>query len=338
VEAADILRIGLYYGETNNLSRGSVGTYWGCNSRLPWTADSGQPRIIFADADGNNIVNSADVIPIGLNYGKTHAVAISKTVPFPTAEQTTSDAIISFVAPSSIRAGHVFAIDAHVNSAKAIYGIAFNFRYRVIGKNTRPQSDVGLDLRLLGIDKDGSSLGTNLLDFSSIQDSIGASDYAMTATMGDGYLGGGKLISIRMEASTALTDEDTISIEITRPVANDKFGNPILVQGDLATLIVNGNNKPRQYLLEQNYPNPFNPTTFIRFELPVSSKIMLKIYDVLGREVATLVDETRAAGFYNTSLEGSKLVSGVYYYRLTAMSMENPSRIFDQVKKTILMR
>jgi hypothetical protein len=70
--------------------------------------------------------------------------------------------------------------------------------------------------------------------------------------------------------------------------------------------------------LEQNFPNPFNPTTTIRFAIPQNEHVTLKVYDLLGREVATLVNEARSAGNHEAFFDASNLASGVYIYRLTA--------------------
>ncbi len=79
-------------------------------------------------------------------------------------------------------------------------------------------------------------------------------------------------------------------------------------------------NTPSEFQLQQNYPNPFNPTTVISYQLPVTNHVSLRVYDVLGRETATLVDEQQPAGFYNYQLSISSyhLSSGVYFYRLQA--------------------
>jgi hypothetical protein len=95
---------------------------------------------------------------------------------------------------------------------------------------------------------------------------------------------------------------------------------------------------PSQFALEQNYPNPFNPSTVIRYQLPVNSWVVLKLYNVLGQEVATLVNEKREAGSYEVSFDGSKLTSGVYFYKLVAQSSEDSRTVFNDVQKMILIK
>jgi probable HAF family extracellular repeat protein len=75
---------------------------------------------------------------------------------------------------------------------------------------------------------------------------------------------------------------------------------------------------PQNFALEQNYPNPFNPSTQIRFDISEQSHVTLKVYDILGREVTTLVNETKSPGRYEVSFEAATLPSGVYLYRIEA--------------------
>ncbi|AFH50172.1 Peptidase S8/S53 subtilisin kexin sedolisin [Ignavibacterium album JCM 16511] len=88
---------------------------------------------------------------------------------------------------------------------------------------------------------------------------------------------------------------------------------------------------PTEFLLEQNYPNPFNPTTKISWQSPVGSWQTLKVFDILGNEVATLVDEYKEAGRYEVEFDASNLSSGVYIYRLQADA-------FVSTRKMILLR
>ena len=75
---------------------------------------------------------------------------------------------------------------------------------------------------------------------------------------------------------------------------------------------------PVEFNLQQNYPNPFNPETIINYQLTINNFVSLKVYDVLGREIATLVNEEKPAGSYEVSFNGSRLPSGVYFVRMTA--------------------
>ncbi|MDP2039038.1 MAG: T9SS type A sorting domain-containing protein, partial [Ignavibacteria bacterium] len=102
-------------------------------------------------------------------------------------------------------------------------------------------------------------------------------------------------------------------------------------------LVVTGINEdktlPTKFFLGQNYPNPFNPSTTINYQLPTAGYVTLKVYDVLGREVATLVNEYQQAGTYNSqfAIRNYQLHSGVYFYRLKAGN-------FVQSKKMILLK
>jgi hypothetical protein len=94
---------------------------------------------------------------------------------------------------------------------------------------------------------------------------------------------------------------------------------------------------PKEFSLSQNYPNPFNPITKIHFEIPLlgwderGGLVTLKVYDVLGNEVATLVSEEKPAGEYEVEFDGSELTSGVYFYKLISGN-------YVSTKKTLLLK
>lgn len=77
---------------------------------------------------------------------------------------------------------------------------------------------------------------------------------------------------------------------------------------------------PKEFKLEQNYPNPFNPLTKIRYEVPIKSKISLKVFDILGNELTTLVDQIQEPGYYEIDFSASELSSGIYFSRLESDS------------------
>ncbi|MBC8041850.1 MAG: family 16 glycosylhydrolase [Rhizobacter sp.] len=96
--------------------------------------------------------------------------------------------------------------------------------------------------------------------------------------------------------------------------------------------------QPQIFSLSQNYPNPFNPATAVNYQLPAASQVQLKVFDVLGREVATLVDAKQAAGNYRVNFNASNLSSGIYFYRLTAGSSDARSGNFTATKKMVLVK
>ncbi len=107
-------------------------------------------------------------------------------------------------------------------------------------------------------------------------------------------------------------------------LADTLFGGTLVSVGD-------GKELPKTFSLEQNYPNPFNPSTKIKFAIPRESHVTLKVYDILGQEVTTLVNEVVQPGYHEILYVGSRLTSGVYFYRLV-------SDDYASIKKFILLK
>ncbi len=95
---------------------------------------------------------------------------------------------------------------------------------------------------------------------------------------------------------------------------------------------------PASYLLSQNYPNPFNPATLLRYQLPVESRVRLTIQDLLGQEVAVLVNGIQGAGYRQTEWNAAHFASGIYFYRIEAVSIADPGKTFNQVRKMVLVK
>jgi aminopeptidase N len=112
----------------------------------------------------------------------------------------------------------------------------------------------------------------------------------------------------------------------------DPNNDIVLKTATLAVGINNASNiTPDKFAVYQNYPNPFNPTTSIKFDIPKNTFVTLKVYDVLGKEVATLINEVRAAGSYNVDWNASFYPSGVYFYKLE-------SKDFTETKRMLLIK
>jgi hypothetical protein len=114
------------------------------------------------------------------------------------------------------------------------------------------------------------------------------------------------------------------SLQSTRP--NVCFSNQIISGTGNSNKLV-----PENFYLSQNYPNPFNPTTKIKFGLAKNSFVSLKIFDILGREIKSLVNTQMTAGEYIVDFNGSELPSGAYFYRLETNN-------FTETKKLILLK
>ncbi len=130
--------------------------------------------------------------------------------------------------------------------------------------------------------------------------------------------GGGLYLVVATKMNSEFTDGDVYG----------RFISPVTSVNEKTSQL------PKEFALSQNYPNPFNPTTTIKFDIPsvgTQHVVSLRVYDILGKEVATLVNEQKEAGSYEVQFDASKLASGIYFYRLTAGS-------YTAVKKLVLMK
>jgi len=105
-----------------------------------------------------------------------------------------------------------------------------------------------------------------------------------------------------------------VQVQETKEIVQAAVKNVIeMVNGVQNNIVI-----PEGFSLQQNYPNPFNPSTTIRYSLPSSSRVKLVVYDLLGREIAILVDEEQSAGWKETEWNSKDVSSGIYFYKLTA--------------------
>ena len=129
--------------------------------------------------------------------------------------------------------------------------------------------------------------------------------------MGDYYL--------RLSAS--------VNEEVGLSLSDIQMDNVLLEKSGLQVRNFKGESIPIVYALEQNYPNPFNPATTIKYQIPEGGIVTLKIYDILGSEVTTLVDDFKNEGKYETTFDASSLASGVYLYRLKVNDFVNTKKM-----------
>jgi hypothetical protein len=129
-------------------------------------------------------------------------------------------------------------------------------------------------------------------------------------------------------------DGRTVDLEdgttVTIPTAETRIRLKILEAGKKSI--------PREFGLAQNYPNPFNPSTVISYQLPVPSRVLLRVYDVLGRNVKTLVDGMEDAGYKSVTWDAAERASGVYFYRLDAASTGKGGAKYINVRKMVVVK
>jgi predicted acyl esterase len=117
-------------------------------------------------------------------------------------------------------------------------------------------------------------------------------------------------------------------------LSSNSYLNFPVTTGGISFVSGNGSSLPEEFILNQNYPNPFNPVTKISYSIPYSSDVALKVYDIQGRFIKTLVSENKSAGNYEVSFNASDLSSGIYLYKLTC----NGREYFESTKKMIVVK
>ncbi|MCZ7610011.1 MAG: T9SS type A sorting domain-containing protein [Ignavibacterium sp.] len=140
---------------------------------------------------------------------------------------------------------------------------------------------------------------------------------------------------------TIITGLPTSSLAIRLKVNNNlepqyaaaviKSDESVLLKNNPIELNLSGTETVKEYALDQNYPNPFNPSTTIKFQIPKDGFVSLKVYDILGNEITTLVNEEKSQGRYEVIFNASSLANGVYIYKIQ-------SGDFISSKKMILLK
>ncbi len=308
---ANLSNLGRYlYGEISSARvHPKTGTFWGLSSALGWelveidgTTGEAFPRVTIAlPPGGSSDLKGMDFSPGGTLYiggvdGRIYAVDTSTGA----ATLAWSTKIpISGLAFDPVSGDLWASVRANVTLRDRIFRINLQTGDTIgVGNTgfTQPLADIACDRlgNVFGLVRTGSGVPNNLL--------------------------------ARINLSTAA---GTVVGSFGRPGILAIAFSPDSILSDVGRQVARG--MPRDYRLMQNYPNPFNPTTTIRFQIPTAGHVTLKVYSMLGQEVATLVEGNRSPGLYSITFDGSHLSSGIYAYRLQ-------SGTSIETKKMILLK
>ncbi len=314
VDQADILPIGFNWGAVGN-KRSTISLDWSKQYCQPWDSVSNT----YVDCNGDGTINEADVLAVGLNWGKTHTSLSANRDNNIIANQNYSGKIrLSEIEHGSEDITLGLEFDATEGSPN-LRGLSFKLTY-------------GKGIESVAIEE-GAYLGTELLSFQHIENDKSSLGYAIVSKVSNNVDSKTSVAKIKIQFKDGYTAEN---IEITEVEGINANGEKIFAEGiaskiDLVTGIEENSVTVKEFRLHQNYPNPFNPTTTIAYSIPQDSHVKLSVYNILGEEVATLVNGNKSAGTYNLQFNASKLTSGVYIYRITTDKNSD-------VKKLILMK
>ena len=322
VDASDLLPIGLYYGQSRGVN--NSGIQWQGYIRSPWQADGNTPRRVFADANGDGVINAHDVLAIGFNYGKSYTTSEPALYVGKTLEKINGTLDLSIILSDNSEP----EIHIGMNSFSSVHGISFKIKFD--GLSDLPESYI--------IDLSDGVFGEDVLQFSKLVQEGGFIDIGLSQKADEGFSGEGELMRVVLHHEYPEGSDIHISLEDIRAI--DDKGNPLTITSE-SVVSIKDNERiiPAEYTISQNYPNPFNPVTTIEYGLPSESNVVLVIYDMLGREVTRLVDESQTAGMHRVNWDSSErsVSSGIYIYRIAATSIEDGST-FVKSRRMVLMK
>lgn len=325
VDQVDVLPIGLYWGRTGLSCSPSPSCAWSARCCTPWSPAAAT----YADANGDGKVDQADVLCIGLNWNKTHATSQLFAVGTPPTQ--TSSVASASLAPevnSVQRPNQEFVVRLKADGVIDLFGLSFELLY-----------DHANYISIISIEPD-SLFGGDVVFYSNVDTAAGKIAVGISRKAGQkGVTGAGSAVRVKAIVANNTPNGTTIQFSLQSVVANDSNGEflqlspgssrttifvPTIVADYIESIPVN-------YRLEQNYPNPFNPTTRIEFALPRLSHVTLRIFNLNGQEVVTLVSGELSAGQYQVDWDASSLNAGTYFYQLKTEE-------FAQTRKLTLVK
>ncbi len=314
VNQADILPIGLYW----NL-KGPARTCHSNESQwLPHTAKPWNPlKATYADANGNGTVDQGDILPIGLNWNRTHSNLVLAKLNPNRNEVSTSSAKLLIEISGELLPDKDITIFIVAKNIKKLFGLSYELIYtpttllspKLIEPG--PTNVLGNDVIVFSMDEKNTRQDTGKVSFG----------ISRKSGQGGVDVDSGIVTTIQAHVSPdAILGQSLSNLTLRNILANDELGNPIDIDTTYFNLITTVKDKSidvsNEFALDQNYPNPFNPSTIIHFRVKKRVTVKLTVYDLLGKEIETLVNKIYDPGEYQVSFNTDGLSSGVYLYHI----------------------
>jgi hypothetical protein len=304
--------------------RQNANTNWKAQSCISWTPS----EATYADATGNGAVDTLDIPVIIHNYNQTHTAATNQFTEnnFQTENSTPATIIkplVEFKAPDTLK------VKVQLLSVQNLFGVAFDL--------------IAVELKPIKIVK-SKFLWKHLLDMQWIDIPKSQISFGIVSRAGQsGFSQDGIIAEATFWIDPAMPAGKQVLIKFLNVYAIDPTGKKmemIAESADFKTGIEDWNQmnglRPTDFSLEQNFPNPFNPETTIQYQIPAENHVVLKIFDMLGKEIITLVNRKQPVGYYKVfwngcDRQGNKVPAGIYFYQLK-------SEKFAETHKMILLQ
>lgn len=308
VNQADVLPIGQYWSLTGP-KRDPISILW-----QEWKCPKGwvPEAAAYADCNGNGAIEASDILAIGLNWGKTHNVALAKTNGIAGAETAASSMMLMCQGEGTDQ--NPFYVDIQVKDVTDLLGVSFNL-----------YAKENADYVIFDTVQYSEFFGSDLITFESIDNEKSTVSVGATRKSTDGGIDGtGSICRVYFSISEDAPLMSVISFEVSDLTASDSQGGSVALDSETTSIMtgVAGQAElPTTFTLDQNYPNPFNPTTKIGYSVPAEMHVTLRVYNTLGQVVKTLVNSQMAPGRYTiawdgTSDSGLQVSPGIYLARL----------------------
>lgn len=298
VDQADVLPLGIYWGSSGP-ARSETGCSWEGQSADSWSPAAAT----YADADGDGTVDQADVLCLGLNWGRSHSTSSESLVATSRSAQEPAGRLALRLGE---RSGSTVWVNIHAEGISSLRGVAAELSFA-------PEK-----VSVATVES-GRRMGDAALLQSNTNETEGTLGLGISRKSGSSSAGDADEAVARVKLRT----------DVRRPELSARDVRASTVEGTTVPLATGDGlqNLPDEVTLSAPAPNPVRQHTTLRYALPEAQSIRLSVYDVMGREVAVLIDQRQNPGRKQVRLDASQLSSGTYFYRLRAGETTKTKRL-----------